>query len=357
MLRASLQRRLGERAVVATAGVLPAGRPVDDRAVDALARLGHDVGDHVSAKLDRDAIRRADLILCMERRHQRDVVVIDRDAFARTFTVRELVRRGEGAGPREHGERLESWLARLHEGRDISRLTADAPDDDIADPTGGPAAGYDHTARWLEGLAARLVALAWPPGVDDEDLPLDDEPEPGAGPVARHDVTMQERPKIELWQQPAPDAVKPTRVGILSDRAGVRLARGVEGTLQAMGYGMYGLADDAWVATSWTACAIDGADAIADGDIDVAVLLVESSTGPAALANRRRGVRALAATDVTSARRARRRWGANVLCLGVDEVTLTEAVEITHAFMTQLPTVAPELDDGRTGTTEAPPPG
>ena len=39
------------------------------------------------------------------------------------------------------GEPLASWLARVQLGRDRVELLGDSPDDDVADPMGGPPMG------------------------------------------------------------------------------------------------------------------------------------------------------------------------------------------------------------------------
>ena len=59
----------------------------------------------------------ADLVLVMTREHVRDVVVLDRDAWSRTFTLKELVRRAQGVEPPSAADGVAGWLRRLGEGR------------------------------------------------------------------------------------------------------------------------------------------------------------------------------------------------------------------------------------------------
>jgi protein-tyrosine phosphatase len=103
-------------------------------------------------------------VLGMTREHVREVVVLDPEAFARSFTLKELVRLGEAAGPRRPGEDLPEWLARVGDGRRRSDLMGVAPDPelDVADPIGGPLSGYERTAAEIDGLLERLVACVWP---------------------------------------------------------------------------------------------------------------------------------------------------------------------------------------------------
>ena len=113
-------------------------------------------------RLDRDLIRGADLVLPLAREHLREVVVAVPDAFARTFTPKELVRRAAAAGGRRPDEALDAFLARLHEGRRHQELLRNDPVDDVLDPIGGPRSGYVRAATELESLALSLAELLDP---------------------------------------------------------------------------------------------------------------------------------------------------------------------------------------------------
>jgi protein-tyrosine-phosphatase len=100
----------------------------------------------------------------MAREHVRHAVVVRPDAWPRVFTILELVRRGDLVGPRLPGETLAGWLARAHEGRSGLALLGDSPQDDVADPIGGPRSAYERTAAELEQLVGRLADLCWVAG-------------------------------------------------------------------------------------------------------------------------------------------------------------------------------------------------
>lgn len=145
---------------VSSAGLLPGGAPATadaQRTVDGL-------DDHVSRQLSPAMVEDASLVIGMERRHVREVVVSSPDVFGRTFTLRELVRRASAVGARgvDEGETVDQWLARVGAGRRAGDLVGDDPADDIADPIGQPLARYRATAAELADLLDRLVALAWP---------------------------------------------------------------------------------------------------------------------------------------------------------------------------------------------------
>jgi protein-tyrosine phosphatase len=162
------RHRLGERSAIVTiasAGLLEPDLPAVEGVRRALVGRGLDAGDHRSRRLDAELVRGADLILGLERQHVREVVVLDPATWSRAFTLKEIVRRGEAAGPREAGEPWPRWLDRVHFGRQRADLLGSSPDDDVADPMGGALEDYEATADELDDLLSRLVDVGWPPGV------------------------------------------------------------------------------------------------------------------------------------------------------------------------------------------------
>jgi protein-tyrosine phosphatase len=161
MLRAELSAR-GVELPVSSAGLLGEQQPVTDATSDVAQALDLDLSGHESQLLAPQLVRGAELVIGMERRHVREAVVLDPSAWPRTFTLKELVRRGEAVGARADRDSLDEWLERVHAGRQRSALLGASPDDDVADPTGTPFADHGATAQELSDLVARLVRLAWP---------------------------------------------------------------------------------------------------------------------------------------------------------------------------------------------------
>lgn len=153
---------IGADVAVTSAGARLAGNAVDPHAVAALAATDVDICTHVPRRLDRQLLAEEgqDLVVTLTREHLRTVVTLRREAWPRTFTLRELVRRGAAADPADD---LATWLAGVGEGRTTSSLLGDDDRDDVADPYGlGPAA-VRATAEELGRLCAQLVAMApWP---------------------------------------------------------------------------------------------------------------------------------------------------------------------------------------------------
>jgi protein-tyrosine phosphatase len=138
------------------------GRGAVPEMVDLATERGLDLRSHVGRRLDPDLVRGADLVLPLAREHLREVVVTCPEAFPRTFTPKELVRRAGAAAPRQPDEELATYLARLHDGRTAQQLLRADPADDVADPIGGPRSGYARTATELDGLTATIAALLAP---------------------------------------------------------------------------------------------------------------------------------------------------------------------------------------------------
>jgi protein-tyrosine-phosphatase len=155
----NLSKRAGVDAQIRSAGLLPGGAPPTPETIAVMADQTIDIGGHVSRALDAEAARSASLVIGMTRHHVREAVVTYGSDIERTFTLKELVRRGEEVGPRRPDETLVAWLARVGSGRRTVDLMGDDEGDDIADPVGRPRSVYEDTARELETLLRQLVAL------------------------------------------------------------------------------------------------------------------------------------------------------------------------------------------------------
>jgi protein-tyrosine phosphatase len=164
MAEALMRRTLADRGVdvtVSSAGLLYDGEPATVTGVDTMEAWGLDISGHHSRRMTSDLIGSAGLIVGMARQHVREAVVLRPDLYPHVFTLKELVRRGSDIGPRSVDESLESWLARVHEGRRPTDQLGESPDDDVADPVGQGPAVYERTARELDDLITRLVDLLW----------------------------------------------------------------------------------------------------------------------------------------------------------------------------------------------------
>jgi protein-tyrosine phosphatase len=124
--------------------------------------FGVDLGAHVTRAVDPGMIESADLVVGLTREHVRQTVLAVPPSFPRTFTLREIVRRGLHTGPRGAAEDLGAWLARLHDGRLRADLMSESPDDDVMDPMGGTPDDYRRMLTEVSALTQTLRDLAWP---------------------------------------------------------------------------------------------------------------------------------------------------------------------------------------------------
>lgn len=163
LLRARLEELRSNAAIgTASAGLVPGGQAAHPSAVEAVALLGGDLSAHRSGQLTAEALEGADLVIGMTREHVREVVALRPDLWARTFTLREVVRRGRAVGPRPETVHRPGWIASLHAGRKTADLLGRSDDDDIDDPLTGDASVFRETAREIDRLVRELAGLLQP---------------------------------------------------------------------------------------------------------------------------------------------------------------------------------------------------
>jgi protein-tyrosine-phosphatase len=160
MAEAILRSVLAERGVdwpIWSVGVLEAGHPMVEEAAAALGPDGPSMADHRSKTLTTSDVREADIIFGMAREHVREVAVLVPEAWGRTFTLKEFVRRSQSFPPWFPDQPFASWLTAVHQGRDRQDMQGDSAEDDVADPIGGTPADFAATARLLRTLCTKVA--------------------------------------------------------------------------------------------------------------------------------------------------------------------------------------------------------
>jgi protein-tyrosine phosphatase len=155
---------LGEPVEIASAGLLPGGEPVPEEVLEVMGGYGVDLSSHRSRSLSAPLLAGSDLVVGMQRRHVREAVLLDAASWPRAFTLKALIERGGAVGAREPSTDVASWVESLHQGRTRSELAHRSSVDEVADPFGGPLAGYRAVATELAGLTHALAGLLWPGG-------------------------------------------------------------------------------------------------------------------------------------------------------------------------------------------------
>lgn len=152
-------RAFGLPAVVRSAGTRATELAVDADMVAAGWELGIDVSEHRPRRLTPQLIAAEgrDLVVTMTRDHLREVIAHVDQAWPRTFTLREIVRRAE-----EHRLALraapEQWLDVLAGGRDMRAMLHDDPADEVEDPYRRSLDTHRRVAADIDDLCRRLVA-------------------------------------------------------------------------------------------------------------------------------------------------------------------------------------------------------
>ncbi len=155
-------RTIGVRVPLRSAGLLEGGVPSPDEIIEAAGNEGLDLQHHRSVQVETPMLLEADLVIAMARSHVRELSVREPSCWPKTFTLRELLRRGEGTEGRRRGEPLEAWLSAVRMGRRPGDLFGADRRDDVPDPMGGAPEEFTSMVTLLERLTAELVDLLFP---------------------------------------------------------------------------------------------------------------------------------------------------------------------------------------------------
>jgi len=158
MAEALLRHHLGVDAAMPVASVGTIGwngYPATPHAVTVLAELGIDLGSHVSRKINRDDVDRADLIIAMTRKHGWAVAAHEPEAASRTFLLGEVTRLARTQ--QRNGESVRDWAESIARTRSADRPMGNAADE-IHDPVGESIGVYRATASVLDRLLGELAA-------------------------------------------------------------------------------------------------------------------------------------------------------------------------------------------------------
>lgn len=167
MAAALAQRVLAGRPgapTITSAGFGPPDQPPLREAAQVLRHKGIDISGHRSTQVDAALLQRADLVICMTRQHLIDLVVMAPEAWARTFTLVEVVDRAERAGVAGASMPLDRWVAAVHGLRSRQEVMGYDRSVDVADPVGQPIRAFEATLDRIAGLVERLIAPWSPPG-------------------------------------------------------------------------------------------------------------------------------------------------------------------------------------------------
>jgi protein-tyrosine-phosphatase len=159
MAAALLEKHLGavtSRTSVSSGGLMVAGTPMPPIGVSLMAERGIDLSSHVSAQVTEHSLAAADIVLGMTREHVREVVAISPDAWPKTFTLKDFVRRAEGHTRGRH-QRVADWLDSVGAERERYDVLGADPEDDVRDPFRQRSRVWDRVIREVDELVTRVV--------------------------------------------------------------------------------------------------------------------------------------------------------------------------------------------------------
>ena len=134
------------------------GEEPTDNTVRYLGARGIDVSGYRSHWMTDQSIRRAHLVVTSEKSHVISIVGRWPDAFDHTFTLPELVERGEAVGNR-NGRPLTEWLTEINQTRPAALDYLDSTVGEIDDPTGRSPATWKASFERIDDLTARMATL------------------------------------------------------------------------------------------------------------------------------------------------------------------------------------------------------
>jgi protein-tyrosine-phosphatase len=155
--RALLKR--GVDAIVESAGFYDGGAPACTTMSAFGSEIGLDLSFHESRTVDAYMLADARLVLAMERRHARDLMVSFDAGFERMFTVGGLIAQASSMPP--IGEGLDVWLERLAPCRTHAEFLGVQCEDDVSDPHGESKRihrrAFDHLQFAMDRVADIVV--------------------------------------------------------------------------------------------------------------------------------------------------------------------------------------------------------
>lgn len=162
MAEVLLARHLAEAGVdaaVESVGTIEGGQPATDHGVRAMKSRGLDTSTHISRQVTVNDVDAAHLVLVMAGEHVVTITALVKDAFDKTFAIKDFARRGSTVDSSVGAGNLQALLAELGANRSRSELLRHDPDGDVADPIGRGRRVFDRTAGELDTLTQQVSDL------------------------------------------------------------------------------------------------------------------------------------------------------------------------------------------------------
>jgi ribose 5-phosphate isomerase B len=123
-------------------------------------------------------------------------------------------------------------------------------------------------------------------------------------------------------------------IGLGCDHRGFEYKEKLKNYLAEKGFRIYDFGTDSKESVDYPDFAHQVAKAVAEGRVDIGIIIDGAGIGSAMTANKIPGVRAAACYSIALAKNAREHNGANVLTLGSGQNSFDEVVQIVETFLT-----------------------
>lgn len=124
-----------------------------------MGERGFDLTRYSSIPVTKESVHAADLVLTMAREHVREVVAVSPEAWPKTFTLKDFVRRAERVGPPGRHQRLTDWLEAVGADREPYDALGTNPGDEVPDPYGQRARVWNQVIDDLDDLVSAAAAV------------------------------------------------------------------------------------------------------------------------------------------------------------------------------------------------------
>jgi ribose 5-phosphate isomerase B len=125
----------------------------------------------------------------------------------------------------------------------------------------------------------------------------------------------------------------PFTIALASDHAGFELKQALKHELEKRATAVLDLGTTTLESCDYPDFAHAASRAVADGNVQLAILVCGTGVGMSIAANRHPSMRAVVCSEPLSARMARQHNDANVLCLGARVVGVGTAIDIVDEFL------------------------
>lgn len=124
------------------------------------------------------------------------------------------------------------------------------------------------------------------------------------------------------------------KIAVACDHGGLELKETIVNHLHSCGFTVVDFGTDSPASCDYPDFAYPAACAVGRGECDFGIVICRTGIGMSIVANKAHGVRCALCPSVTAAQLTRLHNDANVLALGADLVSRSDAIEIVKTFLT-----------------------